>query len=81
MCMIQDGKRFSKLNGRATSMVTKKTPMLRSFNRKQGSVVASFYVRSYLINNFLTDLSLQKIMKSNEDMILALAGQFKQMSH
>ena len=58
--MIQDGKRFSKLNGRAAVTVTKKTPMLRSFNRKQGSVVASFYVRSYPINNFLIDLSFQK---------------------
>ena len=60
--MIQDGKRFNKLNGRVTVMVTKKTPMLRYFNRKQGSVVASFYVRSYAINNVLKDLSLQKIM-------------------
>ena len=54
-CMIQDGKRFNKLNRRATVMVTKKTPMLRSFNREQGSVVQSFHVRSYAINNFLTD--------------------------
>ena len=60
--VIEKGKRVSLLNGRAAVVVTDKSPILCSYNRKKECVVVSFYVQRYDINDFATDLPLQKLI-------------------
>ncbi len=56
----QNGKRVSKLTGRASVVVTEKSPIQLSYNRNQEIAVVSLYIQRYDENDFAVDLSLQK---------------------
>ena len=60
--VLENGKFTSQLNGRAAVMVSKKSPIICTFNKKQEIVCVEFYVQRYDVNDLAMDLSLQKLI-------------------
>lgn len=72
-------KHVNQFTRRASVMVTTKSPIQFSYNRKQEIAVISVYVQRYDANDFAIDLSLQKIISLVEYQQAVLGGDLNEL--